>query len=89
MIQPGIIALAVAEVAEEIDLQLLAYDRWRIADFRRELDSIGVQIPMQPFGQGFKDMAPAVDKLEQLVVEHKLRHSSNPILSMCDAGAVI
>ena len=56
--------MAVAEVAEEYDLQLLAYDRWRIADFKRELDNIGAQIPMQPFGQGFKDMAPAVDKLE-------------------------
>ena len=53
-----------AEVAEEYDLQFLVYDRWRIADFKRELDNIGVQIPMQPFGQGFKDMAPAVGKLE-------------------------
>ena len=67
-------AVAVAEVAEEYDFQLLAYDRWRIADFKRELDNIGAQIPMQPFGQGFKDMAPAVDKLEQLVAERKLRH---------------
>jgi phage terminase large subunit-like protein len=44
---------------------------------------------MQPFGQGFKDMAPAVDKLEQLVAERKLRHGGNPILNMCAAGAVI
>ena len=34
-------------------------------------------------------MAPAVDKLEQLVAERKLRHGSNPILNMCAAGAVI
>ena len=89
VIQPEVIAMAVAEIAEEYDLQLLAYDRWRIADFKRELDNIGAQIPMQPFGQGFKDMAPAVDKLEQLVAERKLRHGSNPILNMCAAGAVI
>ena len=74
VIQPEVIALAVAEVAEEYDLQLLAYDRWRIANFKRQLDNIGAQIPMQPFGQGFKDMAPAVDKLEQLVEERKPRH---------------
>ena len=89
VIQPEVIAMAVAEIAEEYDLQLLAYDRWRIADFKRELDNIGAQIPMQPFGQGFKDMAPAVDKLEQLVAERKLRHGGNPILNMCAAGAVI
>ena len=52
-IQPEVIAMAVAAVAEEYDLQLLAYDRWRIADFKRELDNIAAQIPIQPFGQGF------------------------------------
>jgi len=89
VIQPEIIAMAVAEAAEEYDLQLLAYDRWRISDFKRELDNIGAQIPMQPFGQGFKDMAPAVDRLEQYVAERKLRHGSNPILNMNAAGAVV
>ena len=89
VIQPEVIALAVVEVSEEYDFQLFAYDRWHVADFKRELDNIGAQIPMQPFGQGFKDMAPAVDKLEQLVAERKLRHGGNPILNMCAAGAVI
>jgi phage terminase large subunit-like protein len=89
VIIPEVIARAVAEVNEEYDLQLLAYDRWRISDFKRELDNIGAQIPMQPFGQGFKDMAPAVDKLEQLVAERKLRHGGHPILNMCAAGAVV
>ena len=88
VIVPEVIALAVADAAERYDLQLLAYDRWRINDFKRELDVIGAQIPMQPFGQGFRDMAPAVDKLEQLVAERKLRHGGNPILNMCAAGAV-
>ena len=88
VIVPEVIALAVAEAAERYDLQLLAYDRWRINDFKRELDVIGAQIPMQPFGQGFRDMAPAVDKLEQLVAERKLRHGGNPILNMNAAGAV-
>ena len=89
VIKREVIAVAVAEVAEEYDLQLLADDRWRIADFKRELDNIGAQILMQPFGQGFKDMASAVDKLEQLVAERKLRQGSNPTLNMCAAGVVI
>jgi len=88
VIVPEVIALAVAEAAERYDLQLLAYDRWRINDFKRELDVIGAQIPMQPFGQGCRDMAPAADKLEQLVAERKLRHGGNPILNMNAAGAV-
>lgn len=88
VIVPAVVARHVAEAAEEYDLQMLAYDRWRINDFQRELDAIGANIPMTPFGQGFKDMAPAVDMLERLVAEHKLRHGGNPVLNMCAANAV-
>ena len=89
VIQPAVVAQTVAEISETYDLQLLAYDRWRINDFTRELDNIGAQIPMQPFGQGFRDMSPAVDKLECLVAERKLCHGANPILNVCAAGAVV
>ena len=88
VIVPAVVAQAVAEASEEYQINMLAYDRWRIQDFQRELDAIGAQIPMAPFGQGFKDMAPAVDKLERLVAERKLRHGANPILNMCAANAV-
>ena len=88
VIVPAVVAQHVAEAAENFDLQLLAYDRWRINDFTRELDNIGVQLPMQSFGQGFKDMAPAVDKLERLVVDHKLHHGGHPVLNMCAANAI-
>ena len=88
VIVPAIVARHVAEAAEQYDIQLMAYDRWRINDFQRELDAIGAQVPMAPFGQGFKDMAPAVDKLERLVAERRIRHGGNPILNMCAANAV-
>ena len=55
----------------------------------RELDNIGVQIPMRPFRQGFRDMSPAFDKLERLVAKRKLCQGANPILNMCAAGAVV
>ncbi len=104
VIIPSVIARAIAEVSHEYDLQLLSYDRWRINDIIRELDNIGILaqtydgksfqkqggfLPVAPFGQGFKDMAPAVDKLERLVAQRNLCHGGNPILNMCAAGAVI
>lgn len=89
VINPEIIAQFVAEINMEYDLQLLAYDRWRINDFVRELDKIGAVVEMKPYGQGFKDMAPAVDRLEQLVAERKLAHGGHPILQMCAANAVV
>ena len=88
VIVPAVVARHVAEAAEEYDLQMLAYDRWRINDFQRELDAIGATIPMAPFGQGFASMAPAIDRLEVLVAERKLRHGGNPLLNMCAANAI-
>ena len=88
VIIPAVVARYVAEAHEEHNLTMVAYDRWRIHDFQRELDNIGAQVPMAPFGQGYKDMAPAVDKLERLVAERKIQHGNNPILNMCAANAV-
>jgi phage terminase large subunit-like protein len=88
VIIPEVIAREVAEADEEHNITMLAYDRWRINDFKRELDNIGAQVQMASFGQGFKDMAPAVDKLERLVAERKLHHGNNPIMNMCAANAI-
>ena len=89
VIVPGVVARHVAEAAERYDIRGLAYDRWRIHDFQRELDTIGASVPMTAFGQGFKDMAPAVDKLERLVAERRLRHGAHPVMNMCAANAVV
>ena len=43
---------------------------------------------MVPWGQGFKDMAPAIDALETAVVERKLVHPNNPCLNWNMANAV-
>jgi phage terminase large subunit-like protein len=41
-----------------------------------------------PWGQGFKDMAPAIDALESAVVERKLMHPNNPCLNWNMANAI-
>jgi phage terminase large subunit-like protein len=41
------------------------------------------------FGQGFKDMSPALRDLESIILERKLRHGGHPVLSMCAMNAVI
>lgn len=88
-IDPGFVAGAMAEAAALYDLRAVAYDRWRIEDLKRELGLIGAALPLEPFGQGFKDFAPAVDTLERTVAEGMLRHGGNPVLNMCAANAVV
>lgn len=36
-----------------------------------------------PHGQGFKDMNPAVEILEDALAEGRVRHGMNPVLTMC------
>lgn len=86
---PKVVALKIAELHGKYGIQALGYDRWRVEDLRRELDAIGCDVPLIPFGQGFRDMSPAVDKLEQLVEERKLRHGNHPLLTMAAGNAKV
>ena len=66
---PKAVALKIAELHGTYQIKALAYDRWRIEDLQRELNDIGCNVPLIPFGQGFKDLSPAVDVLERMVEE--------------------
>jgi phage terminase large subunit-like protein len=86
---PKAVALQIAELHGTYKIKALAFDRWRIEDLKRELDSIGCRVELVPYGQGFKDMAPAIDRVEQLVEEGKLRHDGHPVLAMAAANAKV
>jgi phage terminase large subunit-like protein len=86
---PKVIALKIAELHGQYRIRALAFDRWRIEDIKRELGAIGCNVELVPWGQGFKDMAPAVDVLERLVEEGKLRHGGHPVLQMAASNAKV
>ncbi|MFT4002886.1 MAG: terminase large subunit, partial [Rhizobium sp.] len=88
-IDPSFVAMHVFNAQQTYDLRTVAYDRWRIEDFKRELGIFGGGVPLQPFGQGYRDMSPAVDTLERSVAEKMLRHGGNPVLNMCASNAVV
>jgi phage terminase large subunit-like protein len=84
---PRVVATKIAELHGRYKIQALAYDRWRIEDIQRELSAIGCNVQLTPFGQGYKDMAPAIDRLEALIEEGKLRHGNHPVLTMAAGNA--
>lgn len=69
-------------------MQGVAFDRWHIDLLKKEFDEIGLQLPLVPHGQGFKDMSPALDALESEALNGRIRHG-HPVLTMCAAGAVV
>jgi phage terminase large subunit-like protein len=87
---PRWIASRLAQLHARFKIQCLAYDRWRIETFKLALTDEGLDdLELLPFGQGFKDMAPAVDLLERVVAERQLRHGNHPVLTWCMSNTVI
>ena len=86
---PAVVAMKIAELHGAYNIRALAFDRWRILDLQRELAAIGCGVPTVPWGQGFKDMAPAIDVLERLVETGKLRHGDHPVLAMAASNAKV
>lgn len=80
------VAREMADVLSDCDVQHVAFDRWRFDLLKKELDEIGVSLPLVPFGQGFKDMAPALDRLEEVLLNDQMAHGANPVLTMCMAN---
>jgi phage terminase large subunit-like protein len=68
----------------------IRYDRWRMPELLLELERLGLSgLPLEPFGQGYKDMAPAVDRVESLLVEQRVRHGMHPVLTWNMANSII
>lgn len=82
----GAVARDLGEILEGMDVHTVAFDRWRFDLLKKELDSLGIGLNLVPFGQGFKDMAPAMDKAEELLMNGATAHSEHPVLTMCMAN---
>jgi phage terminase large subunit-like protein len=77
------------EIVSIFDFQGWAFDRWRIEDLKQLAEDEGITLPeMQPFGQGFKDMSPAVEAFEAALLNGEVVHPGNPVFTWCAANAV-
>ncbi|BBB65901.1 Lambda phage terminase A [Undibacterium sp. YM2] len=84
------VAHKLSELCGLFEIRKISYDRWRIEDFKNLIENEGLSIaPLEPFGQGFKDMAPAVDEFERKLLESEIRHNNNPVMTWCMANAVV
>lgn len=74
----------------EIDPAVVAFDRWRIRDFRAVADELGFaqMATWKEVGQGYRDFAPRCDAFMSLMLEGKVRHGGHPLLNMAASNAV-
>jgi phage terminase large subunit-like protein len=103
-INPLVIAKKIAELSGIYTIVGLAYDRWRMKDLMREFETLqlphwidistdekrvtGEGLRLVEWGQGFKDMGPAVDAFEREVIDRTLVHDNCPPLNWCVGNAV-
>jgi phage terminase large subunit-like protein len=83
------VAADIAEILADLDVQAIAFDRWRIDLLKKEFDRLGVDLPLVEHGQGFKDMSVALDALEAELLNGRIAHGGHPVLTMCASNAVV
>lgn len=88
VIKYSFIAHKLQELNDEFDLDV-GFDRWGMKFLKPELDEIKCNVRMEPFGQGFQDMSPALSYFIELALTGRLRHGAHPVLSACVANAIV
>lgn len=82
------VADRLATLCGQYDVVSVKFDRWRIDVLKSALNAIGADsVPLEPHGQGFRDMGPALDTLETTLLQENLRHGGHPLLQWCAANA--
>jgi phage terminase large subunit-like protein len=88
VIDYAFVARDIGEISAGLSIAKIGFDRWRMDRMQSALDAAGVSLLLEPFGQGFMSMSPALDALEADLLQEKVRHGGHPVLTMCAANAV-
>lgn len=85
------VAMELNSIYEQLGEKIkgVAFDRWRMDVLKKALSKLECEIPLEDWGQGFKDMAPALDAVEEHLLNSTLHHGDNPVLTLCSANCVV
>jgi len=77
------------ELMQAYDILELAFDRWGATKIATDLMEKGGEDWLVQFGQGYVSMNPPMRELERLILEHKLAHGNNPVLTWMANNLVV
>jgi phage terminase large subunit-like protein len=87
------VAVQVADLFENAEVEGIAFDRWNWKHFKPWLIKAGLEDwqldKFKEFGQGFQSMSPALRTFESDLLNSRFRHGNHPVLTMCAANAVV
>lgn len=88
-ISKRIILQKLSAMCDFFEITACAYDRWRIEDLQQLASDDGISLPpMEAFGQGYKDMSPAIEQFETMLLNGEIAHNGHKVLTMCAGNAV-
>jgi len=79
VIHYGFIEKFIEELGMKYNIKDIAFDRWGAVQMVQNLEGLGFIVV--PFGQGYKDMSPPTKELMKLILEEKIAHGGQPVLS--------
>ena len=79
----------IAEKTDGLELLAMGSDRWGLTDLQATFDREGITLPLRPIGMGYRDMSPVLRSFEEEVIEGRLAHGGNPLLTWAVANAVV
>jgi len=71
----------ILEAASLYDIKAIAFDRWNSSSLIADLADEG--LPVEPYGQGFASMSPAIKQLEIFIRARQIVHNNNNLLRWC------
>jgi phage terminase large subunit-like protein len=76
------------------NVKKVAFDRWNFRHLKPWLVEAGfteetIEDVFEEFGQGFQSMSPALRTLEGELLNGRIAHGNQPVLTMCAANAVV
>lgn len=74
-----------------ITINQIHFDRWSIHIFKSAAQRTGFATGAEfiECGQGYKSMGPRVSGIETILLERRLRHGMNPVLTLGAASAIV
>lgn len=85
--QESIIRKIIEVKGEFRGLSLVGFDRWGALSVTTRLEAEGIEVV--PIGQGFASLSAPSKTLESCVLDGKLRHGDNPVLSWAADNVVV
>lgn len=82
------VARDIGDICSGLTIGKIGFDRWRMDRMKGAMERQGVELPLEPFGQGYASMSPALEALEADLLNGIVRHGGHPVLTMCAANAV-